>query len=108
MIAEIRLLTNSIEISERFWRAIYPTADAERGADRWGRQSVRITPQTGPDLLIGEAAAWNLITTVDMVVQTDAVAAQRLRDAGFEVAHDGTQAVDVNAADATVVLVAQP
>lgn len=43
-----------------------------------------------------------LITTVDVVAQVDLGAADRLRAAGFEVAHGGAQAVDVNATDSTI------
>ncbi|ANO17399.1 Uncharacterised protein [Mycobacteroides abscessus subsp. abscessus] len=108
MITELRLLTNSLRISERFWTAIYPSAGVERGVDRWGKPRLWITPETGPALEFGEAIAAHLITTVDLVVQTDPGAADRLRAAGFEVAHDGAQAVDVNATDATIKLEVRP
>lgn len=107
MITELRLLTNSLEISEKFWVAIYPDATVERGVDRWGRTRLRIAPETGPAVRIAEAVEWNLITTVDLVVKTDAGAADRLREAGFEVARDGLQAVDVNATDSTIKLEAR-
>lgn len=96
-ITELRLVTNSLDTSEQFWRAIYPAAVVERVGGE-----LRIAPPVGPALLLVEAIVAHLITTVEMVVQTDADAADRLREAGFEVAEDGTQAVDVNATDATI------
>ncbi|WP_017205601.1 hypothetical protein [Mycobacteroides abscessus] len=108
MITEIRLLTNSLEISEKFWAATYPDATVERGTDRWGRAWIRIAPEAGPAVRIAEAVEWRQITTVDMEVRVDAGAADRLREAGFEVAHDGSQAVDVNATDATIQLEGRP
>lgn len=107
MINELRLLTNSVEISERFWTALYPDAVVERGTDRWDKPWLRIAPETGPAVRIAEAVEWHLITRVDLVVQVDAGAAARLREAGFEVAHDGSQAVDVNATDSTIKLEAR-
>ncbi|OBA92986.1 hypothetical protein A5666_00135 [Mycolicibacterium fortuitum] len=107
MITELCLLTNSLEISERFWTAIYPEAAVERGTDRWDKSWLRIAPAAGPAVTIAEAIAAHLITTVDMLVQVDAGAADRLRAAGFEVAHDGAQAVDVNATDSTIKLEAR-
>ncbi len=38
----------------------------------------------------------------------DAGAADRLRESGFEVAHDGSQAVDTNGCDNTVFLMQAP
>ncbi|RIS02731.1 hypothetical protein D2E70_16120 [Mycobacteroides abscessus] len=108
MITGLRLHTNSLDISEKFWRAIYPGAVVERGVDRWGRAWIRIAPEVGPAVRIAEAVEWHLITTVDMVVRVDAGAADRLREAGFEVAHNGAQAVDVNATDSTVYLEVRP
>lgn len=108
MITELRLLTNSLEISEKFWTALYPDAAMERSTDRWGKPRLRIAPEAGPAVRIAEAVDWHLITTVDLVVQVDAGAADRLREAGFEVAHDGRYAVDVNATDSTIKLEGRP
>jgi len=102
-ITEMRLVTNSLDISERFWHVIYPDAAVERvGGELW------ITPPAGPALLLVEALAAHLITTVDMVLAVDAGAADRLREAGFDVSSDGRYVVDVNATDSTVRMEVRP
>ncbi|MCF8590031.1 hypothetical protein [Gordonia liuliyuniae] len=102
-VTEMRLVTNSLAISERFWRAIYPASVVARDGD-----TLQITPPVGPALRFEEAVAAHLITTVDTAAVVDAGAAERLRAAGFEVADDGRFAVDVNATDATIRLEVQP
>lgn len=102
-ITELRLVTNDLVISERFWRAIHPDAVVE-----WVGGELRVTPPVGPALLFIEAVSAHLITAVDMVVHTDANAADRLREAGFEVAEDGRFAVDVNATDSTITFKVRP
>ncbi|GAA1089691.1 hypothetical protein [Tsukamurella spumae] len=96
-ITELRLVTNSLAISERFWRAMYPDAAVERVGG-----VLRITPPVGPAMLYVEALAAHLITTVDMEIVVDDGAADRLRAAGFDVSRDGRYVVDVNGTDATV------
>ncbi|NMD56557.1 MULTISPECIES: hypothetical protein [Tsukamurella] len=102
-ISKLRLITNSLAISERFWRAIYPDAAVERDGG-----GLRITPPAGPALLFIEALAAHLITTVDMELAVDAGAADRLREAGFDVSSDGRYVVDVNATESTVRMEVRP
>lgn len=96
-VTELRLVTNDIGISERFWTAIY----ADTAVERVGGE-LRITPPNGPALQLVEALAAHLITTVDMEIAVDAAAADRLREAGFDVSRDGRYVVDVNGTDSTV------
>ncbi|WP_102100774.1 hypothetical protein [Tsukamurella tyrosinosolvens] len=96
-ITELRLVTNSLDVSERFWRAIYADAAVQRVGGE-----LRVTPATGPALLLVEALAAHLITTVDMEIVVDDDAADRLRANGFDVSRDGRYVVDVNGTDATV------
>jgi hypothetical protein len=103
MIAEIRLVSNS-DSTARFWGAIFDVEPEDLGPDRWGNHSWRISPAVGPDIVMSTARTTAAITSVDMIVATDAGAPDRLREAGFEVAHDGSQAVDVNGCDNTVFL----
>ncbi|MBS4102838.1 hypothetical protein [Tsukamurella paurometabola] len=100
---QLRLVTNSLAISERFWRTIYPASVVARDGG-----TLQITPPTGPALLLVEAVSAYLITTVDMELTVDTGAADRLRAAGFDVAEDGSQAVDTNATDATIFLEVRP
>ncbi|MGC5024385.1 hypothetical protein ACLQ3K_06470 [Tsukamurella sp. DT100] len=102
-ITELRLVTNSLDISERFWTAIYADAAVERIGGE-----LRITPQEGPALLLVEALAAHLITTVDMEIVVDDDAADRLRANGFDVSRDGRYVVDVNGTDATVRIEVRP
>ncbi|MGX9294432.1 hypothetical protein [Tsukamurella paurometabola] len=102
-ITELRLVTNSLDISERFWRAIYPDAAVQRVVgELW------ITSPVGPALLLVEAVAAHLITTVDMEIVVDAGAAERLSEAGFDVSHDGRYVVDANGTDSTVRMEVRP
>ncbi|BDD80664.1 hypothetical protein TPB0596_04270 [Tsukamurella pulmonis] len=96
-VTELALVTNSLDISELFWRTVYPDAVVERLAGE-----LRVTPPAGPALLLVEALAAHLITTVDMEIVVDAGAAERLSEAGFDVSRDGRHVVDVNATDSTV------
>ncbi|MEC4615721.1 hypothetical protein [Tsukamurella tyrosinosolvens] len=102
-ITELRLVTNSLDISEKFWTAIY----ADTAVQRVGGE-LRVTPPAGPALLLVEALAAHLITTVDMDITVDDGAADRLRVAGFDVSRDGRYAVDVNGTDATVRMEVRP
>ncbi|KXP12705.1 hypothetical protein AXK57_00135 [Tsukamurella pulmonis] len=102
-ITELRLVTNSLDVSERFWRAIYLDAAVQRVGGE-----LRITPPTGPALLLVEAVAAHLITTVDMEIVVDDGAADRLRVAGFDVSRDGRYVVEVNATDSTVRMEVRP
>ncbi|WP_170092343.1 hypothetical protein [Mycobacteroides abscessus] len=100
MITEVRLDSNDAESTARFWSAIFNVPAEELGDGRW-----RITPVTGPAVVVSTARVWETISRyVDLTVAVDAGAADRLRENGFEVARDGSQAVDVNGTDATVVL----
>lgn len=103
MITEIRLNSNSAESTASFWSAIFNVPAEELGDGRW-----RITPAAGPTVVVDTARVWETISRyVDLTVAVDAGAADRLRESGFEVAHDGSQAVDTNGTDATVFLVQQ-
>lgn len=76
----------------------------ELGDGRW-----RITPATGPAVVVSTARVWETISRyVDLTVAVDSGAPDRLRENGFEVAVDGSQAVDVNGCDNTVFLVQAP
>ncbi|WP_435594770.1 hypothetical protein [Tsukamurella tyrosinosolvens] len=96
-ITELRLVTNSLDISQKFWTAIYPGAAVQRVGGE-----LRITPPAGPALLLVAAIAAHLITTVDMELAVDADAAERLRAAGFDVSCDRRYVVDVNGTDSTI------
>ena len=102
-ITELRLVTNDLGISERFWRAICPDTAVERVGGE-----LRITPPAGPALLLVEALAAHLITTVDIEIVVDAGAADRLRAAGFDVSRDGRYVVDINGTDSTVRMAERP
>ncbi|MFD9829065.1 hypothetical protein ACFWXB_16455 [Tsukamurella tyrosinosolvens] len=102
-ITDLRLVVNSLDISERFWTAIYPDAAVQQVGGE-----LRITPPEGPALLLVEAVAAHLITTVDMELTVDAGAADRLREAGFDVSGDGHYVVDVNATDSTIRMEVRP
>ncbi|WP_234793040.1 hypothetical protein [Mycolicibacterium fortuitum] len=106
MIAEVRLVSNDGASTARFWSAIFNVPAEHLGADRWGLHSWRITPATGPAVVVSTARVVETISRyVEVTVAVDAGAADRLRELGFEVAHDGSQAVDVNGCDSTVFLV---
>ena len=101
MITEIRLNSNSAESTARFWSAIFNVPAQDLGDGRW-----RITPPNGPAVVVNTARVWETISRyVDLTVAVDSGAADRLRALGFEVAEDGSQAVDVNGTDATVFLI---
>ncbi|QQG95913.1 hypothetical protein HBE99_02725 [Mycobacteroides chelonae] len=103
MITEIRLNSNSAESTARFWSAILDVPAQELGDSRW-----RITPAAGPVVVVSTTRVVETISRyVDLTVAVDSGAADRLRALGFEVAEDGSQAVDVNGCDNTVVLVQQ-
>lgn len=104
MIAEIRLQSNNGESTAAFWSAIFNVPAEDLGPDRWGLHSWRISPDTGPDVVVSTTTVVEAITRCDLVVAVDAGAPDRLRAAGFEVADDGSQAVDVNGCDNTVFL----
>lgn len=101
MITEIRLNSNSAESTARFWSAIFNVSAEELGDGRWS-----ITPVTGPAIVVSTSRMWETISRyVDLTVAVDAGAPDRLRENGFEVSVDGSQAVDVNGCDNTVFLV---
>ncbi|MBE5488596.1 hypothetical protein E3G71_001097 [Mycobacteroides abscessus] len=102
MITEIRLQSNNAESTARFWSAVFNAPAQDLGDGRW-----RITPATGPAIVVSTTQVWQTISRyVDLTVSVDAHAVDRLRALGFDVADDGSQAVDVNGTDATVFLVA--
>ncbi len=104
MITELRLNSNAAENTARFWSAIFNVPAEALGDGRW-----RITPAAGPTVVVDTARVWETISRyVDVTVAVDAGAADRLRENGFEVAVDGSQAVDVNGCDNTVFLVQAP
>lgn len=104
MITEIKLQSNNGESTARFWSAIFNVPAEELGDGRW-----RITPATGPAVVVSTARVWETISRyVDLTVAVDSGAPDRLRENGFEVAVDGSQAVDVNGCDNTVFLVQAP
>lgn len=103
MITEIRLQSNNGESTARFWSAIFNVPAEELGDGCW-----RIAPVTGPVVVVSTTRVWETISRyVEVAVAVDAGAADRLRELGFEVADDGSQAVDTNGTDATVSLVQQ-
>lgn len=108
MITEICLVSNDGASTARFWSAIFNVPAANLGPDRWGTNWWCVSPEIGPDVVVSTTPVWQAIAGVDMTVQCDAGAADRLRALGFEVAHDGSQAVDVNGTDGTVFLVVAP
>ncbi|MFN6549568.1 VOC family protein [Mycolicibacterium septicum] len=106
MITEIRLQSNNGESTARFWSAIFNVPAEHLGPDRWGIHSWRITPATGPTVALSTTPVVETISRyIDITVVVDAGAPNRLRALGFEVADDGSQAVDVNGTDSTVFLV---
>lgn len=101
MIAEIRLVSNDSASTARFWGAIFNVSPEDLGEGWW-----RIEPTVGPDIVVSTARVAETISRyVGMTAGCDDGAPDRLRALGFEVAHDGSQAVDVNGTDATVFLV---
>lgn len=104
MITKIKLQSNNSESTARFWSAIFNVPAEELGDGSW-----RITPATGPAVVVSTARVWETISRyVDLTVAVDSGAPDRLRENGFEVAVDGSQAVDVNGCDNTVFLVQAP
>lgn len=104
MITEIRLQSNKAESTARFWSAIFDVPAQDLGDGSW-----RITPATGPAVVVSTARVWETISRyVDLTVSVDPGAADRLRENGFDVSVDGSQAVDVNGCDNTVFLVQAP
>lgn len=99
MITEIRLVSNNGASTAAFWSAIFNTPAENLGDGRW-----RIGPAAGPTVTVTTAQAVEAITSVDLTVTVDHGAPDRLRALGFEVALDGSAAVDVNGTDATVYL----
>ncbi|MGV7586367.1 hypothetical protein PJI74_01365 [Mycobacterium kansasii] len=102
MITEIRLVSNDGASTAAFWSAILNTPAEDLGGGRW-----RIEPAAGPSVSISTARVVEAITRVDLTVTCDPAAPDRLRALDFEVALDGSAAVDVNGTDATVYLVAR-
>lgn len=101
MITEVKLQSNSAESTAAFWSAIFNVPAEELGHDLW-----RITPPNGPAVVVTTTRVVETISRyVDLTVAVDSGAADRLRALGFEVAEDGSQAVDVNGCDNTVFLV---
>lgn len=97
---EVRLNSNDAESTARFWSAMFNVPAQNLDGSRW-----RITPVTGPAVVVSTARVVETISRyVDLTVEVDADAADRLRALGFEVADDGSQAVDVNGTDASVIL----
>ncbi|WP_241177753.1 VOC family protein [Mycolicibacterium nivoides] len=106
MITEIRLQSNNGERTAAFWSAIFDVAAEDLGPDRWGLHSWRISPAAAPAVVVSTARVVETISRhIDITVVVDAGASDRLRALGFEVADDGSQAVDVNGTDSTVFLV---
>ncbi|ALM19098.1 hypothetical protein [Mycobacteroides abscessus] len=104
MITEVRLNSNSAASSCRFWSAIFNVPAEALGDDSW-----RITPGARPAVVVSTTRVVETISRyVDLTVEVDGGAADRLRALGFEVADDGSQAVDVNGCDNTVFLVQTP
>lgn len=100
MITEVRLNSNSAESTAAFWSAIFGVPAEDLGDSRW-----RITPAAGPVVVVSTARVVETISRyVEVTVAVDAGAADRLREKGFEVSVDGSQAVDTNGTDATVFL----
>ncbi|MFV1360682.1 hypothetical protein ABFV47_27045 [Mycolicibacterium fortuitum] len=100
MITEVKLQSNDGASTARFWSAIFGVPAEELGDSRW-----RIAPPNGPAVVVSTARVWEAISRyADLTVEIDAGAADRLRENLFEVAEDGSQAVDVNGTDATVFL----
>ncbi|ANO17397.1 Uncharacterised protein [Mycobacteroides abscessus subsp. abscessus] len=103
MIIEIRLQSNNGASTARFWSAVFGLPAEELGGGAW-----RVAPLAGSAVVVRTATVAETISRyADMTVRVDGGAADRLRAAGFEVAVDGSQAVDVNGTDATVFLVAE-
>lgn len=101
MITEIKLQSNNGESTARFWSAIFGVPAVQLSDGRW-----RITPVTGPAIVVSTSRVWETISRyVDLIVEVDAAVVDRLRELGFEVSADGSQAVDVNGCDNTVFLV---
>lgn len=95
-IKEVRLFTNSLSATERFWIAIDPLAEVKRGRDALNQEWVRIAPRAGTALLITAAPTAQHVTTVVMTARVDAGAAKRLRAAGsFELSASSTSATDL-------------
>lgn len=104
MITEIKLQSNNGESTARFWSAIFNVPAADLGDGRW-----RITPAAGPVVVVDTARVWETISRyVEVTVDVDAGTPDRLREKGFEVSVDGSQAVDTNGTDATVFLMQAP
>lgn len=103
VITEIRLVSNNGLTTARFWSAVFNVPAEKLRDGQW-----RIAPETGPAVRVTTTPVWQAITRVDLTVTVDVGAPDRLRTLGFEVAHDGSQAVDVNGTDATVHLVVMP
>ncbi|MFF0707030.1 hypothetical protein [Gordonia sputi] len=104
-VVEVRLVTYDVRLSEQFWRAVWPDAATVRWTEfthGHALEFLSIMPTAGPTLRFLEANGAPAITSVDLRVTTDVDAADRLREAGFEVSGDGTRAVDVNATDADI------
>lgn len=103
MITELLLVSNNGESTAAFWGAVFNTPPTDLGGGRW-----RVTPVAGPAVTVSTARVAETISRyADMTVETDPAAPDRLRALGFEVALDGSAAVDVNGTDATVYLVAR-
>lgn len=104
-VAELQLITNSLQVTQHFWHAVWPAAEVERwteSTDADALEFLSITPSAGPTLKFLAATTNAAITSVNLSVTADADAAARLREGGFKVSADGTRAVDVNATDATI------
>lgn len=98
MITEIRLVSNNAESTAGFWSAILHVPATDLGGGQW-----RVAPLAGPTVTITTARVVETISRYsDMTVTCDHGAPDRLRELGFEVSHDGSQAVDVNGCDNTV------
>lgn len=101
MITAIHLNSNDGESTAAFWSAIFNVEPEDLGDGRW-----RIEPVAGPAVVVRTVTVWQAISRyADVTVVPVPGAANRLRALGFEVALDGSQAVDVNGTDATVFLV---
>lgn len=103
MITAIHLNSGDSASTARFWGALFNVEPVYLGGGRW-----RIEPIAGPAVVVSPTTVAEAISEyADMTVVPFPGAADRLRALGFEVADDGSQAVDLNGCDNTVRLVAR-
>lgn len=101
MIVELLLNSADGRSSAAFWGAVFNVDPVDLGGGRW-----RIEPVAGPAVVVSTTTVRQAISRyADVTVVPVPGAAGRLRMLGYEVAADGSQAVDLNGTDATVHLV---